>query len=328
MNTAERADRVGTGVEWPTVVLAIAVHGSWLAIVLTHAAVPWWATTVALAIVLAWHGSLQHEVIHGHPFSNRRANDALGSIPLSPRLPYQAYRRYHLQHHASPSLTDPLDDVESYYFTPEAWNRLSRTGRWIAVAHATLLGRMILGPPREIFIVWRWQFREIRNGDRALARWWATHLIACLALGAFVVGAVGMPIWNYLGAIYLGHGVSLVRSFCEHRWVSGSDSRSAVVRSGPFFSLVFLNNNLHHTHHARPGTPWYRLPALAVSIESDRAAAEGAGLYAGYLDVARRHLVRPMDVLVHPDHRLATPDDAVEQPAPRPIPLVAPQPAS
>ncbi|NND76411.1 MAG: fatty acid desaturase [Ilumatobacter sp.] len=316
--------------------LAVAVHGSWLAIVLSHPLVPWWATTFALAIVLAWHGSLQHEVIHGHPFPNRLANDALGSIPLSPRLPYLAYRRDHLRHHASPSLTDPLDDVESYYFTPDEWRRLSHAGRWVAVAHTTLLGRMLLGPPREIMTVWGSHFREIRRGDRALGRWWTAHLLGCVVLGSFVVGVVGMPIGTYLGAIYVGHGLSLVRSFCEHRWVPGTASRSAVVRSGRFFSLLFLNNNLHHTHHARPGAPWYRLPGLAASLESDRAAADGAGWYDGYLDVVRRHLLRPTDVLVHPtypDHRRESGldggfEDGRAGPVVQPAPQPAPQPAS
>lgn len=301
------------GTEWPTAAVALAVHAGWLAIVATHTRSPWWLTAAGLAVMLAWHGSLQHEVIHGHPFRNRSANDALGSIPLSPRLPYRAYRRYHLMHHASPSLTDPLDDVESYYYTPQAWEQLSRVGRAVAVAHSTLLGRIVLGPPIEIMRVWSWQFREIRRGDRELARWWAAHLVGCVALGGFVVGAVGMPIGTYLAAIYLGHGLSLVRSFCEHRWVPGPESRSAVVRSGWFFSLVFLNNNLHHTHHARPGVAWFRLPAVAAELGSDDAAASGAGWYGGYLDVARRHLVRPSGILVHPAYGTAH-DEAQGEP--------------
>ena len=80
-------------------------------------------------------------------------------------------------------------------------------------------------------------------------------------------------------------------------------TRSAIVRSGRVFGLLFLNNNLHHAHHAEPGVPWYELPARAAATGADAAAAEGAGLYRGYLDVARCYLLRPYAHPVHPVER-------------------------
>lgn len=301
MQTRNRTQ--GGQVEWATVALAVVIHGSWLGIVMAHRHVPWWVTVIVLAVTLAWHGSLQHEVVHGHPFPSKAANDALGSLPLSPRLPYRLYRRHHLDHHACDHLTDPDDDVESYYFTSKAWTRLPPMGQWIAIAHQTLLGRVIIGPLIEYLVVWRRQLREIRQGDRQLARWWVQHLVLVAAIGAFVLLVVGMPLGTYVAGIYAGHGLSLVRSYCEHRWVPDTSGRSAVVRSGWFFSLLFLNNNLHHAHHARPGVAWYRLPALADRLQSDGAAAAGAGLYRGYFHVACCYLLRPLDELVHPFHR-------------------------
>ena len=60
-----------------------------------------------------------------------------------------------------------------------------------------------------------------------------------------------------------------VRSFAEHRFVDGG-TQSAVVRAGPVMSLLFLNNNLHLSHHARPGVPWYQLPALHERLDGRR----------------------------------------------------------
>lgn len=287
-------------VEWRTVAVAIVIYGGWLAVVLGHDLIPAWATAVTLGVVLAWHGSLQHELVHGHPFRSRAANDALGSVPLSPRVPYQAYRHFHLRHHASLHLTDPLDDTESYYLTADDWHRRSRPGRWFAVAHHTLVGRMVLGPPCELLHVWRRQLGECLRGDRRLARHWAEHLVLLAVLGVFVFGLVGMSPWIYGAGVYVGHSLGLVRSFAEHRWVEGDGTRSAMVRSGRFFSLLFLNNNLHDTHHRHPGVAWYRLPALADELESDANAAGGAGLYSGYLEIARRFAVRPLDTPLHP----------------------------
>ena len=73
-------------------------------------------------------------------------------------------------------------------------------------------------------------------------------------------------------------------------------------------SLLFLNNNLHLTHHERPGVPWYRLPGGTAALDGDAQAAAGAGLYAGYVDVARRYLFRPLDaaVVTPPRRRLTS----------------------
>jgi fatty acid desaturase len=65
-------------------------------------------------------------------------------------------------------------------------------------------------------------------------------------------------------------------------------------------SLLYLNNNLHVSHHARPGVPWYQLPAVHERLAADAVAAAGAGLYTSYLDVARRFAVRPFAQPVHP----------------------------
>ena len=72
-----------------------------------------------------------------------------------------------------------------------------------------------------------------------------------------------------------------------------------------WFGLIYLHNNLHQTHHAAPGAPWYDLPRLHAELGSDDVARAGAGLYAGYGEVARRYLLRPVDGPVHPGRRVA-----------------------
>ncbi len=297
------ANATGPGVEWRTVAVAVAVHGLWLAALARHGSMPWPVTVLVLGLVATWHGSLQHETIHGHPFRSQRLNALVGSLPVSLHLPYLVYRRYHWAHHDCPELTDPTDDSESFYVTAEAWESMGRVRRAIVVAHHTLLGRLVLGPIRYIAGVLVHQAREIRRGDRELARWWAAHIVAATALTLFVVMVMGVPWWQYvLGATYLGNAGTLMRSYCEHRWVEGA-TRSAVVRSGRFFSMLYLYNNLHHVHHADPGVPWYRLSAHADSTGGYEEAAAGAGLYRGYFELARRFLVRPFDHPVHPLER-------------------------
>jgi fatty acid desaturase len=300
-------------VEWPTIVVAVVIHGVWLATLVLHRHIPIAAVVAVLAVTIAWHGSLQHEAIHGHPFHRRTIDDAIGSLPLSLWVPYPLYRRSHLAHHASAHLTDPVDDSESFYVSATQWAHLSLAGRAVRVVDRTFLGRLVIGPALVTSRFARSQFDELRRGNAALARCWLTHAVAVAALVLFLAPVCGLALWQYLLAVYGARSLQLVRSFCEHRYVDGDASRSAVVRAGRFFALLFLNNNLHHAHHARPGTPWYRIPAVAAELGSDAAAALGAGCYRGYFDVARRYLVRPLDHPRHPRHVRAF-DEPVTEP--------------
>ena len=53
--------------ELPTWGVAVAIYGSWTVLTLGWATVPIWVAVPAMGWLLAWHGSLQHETIHGHP---------------------------------------------------------------------------------------------------------------------------------------------------------------------------------------------------------------------------------------------------------------------
>jgi fatty acid desaturase len=157
---------------------------------------------------------------------------------------------------------------------------------------------MVLGPLVYGARFWR-RFVASWPTDRGARRQGLAHL-AWVALILTVVVASPLPLWEYLlGAGWFGASISLVRSFAEHRAVV-TGSRTAVVRSGRFFSLLFLNNNLHATHHAHPGLAWYRIPAVHAMSTFDQESAAGAGLYDGYGEVVRRFCFRPTWIPVHP----------------------------
>jgi fatty acid desaturase len=165
-----------------------------------------------------------------------------------------------------------------------------------------MVGRLSAG---SVHSIGQYLLNECRNvrSDRRARRRWTAHLAAVVALGWWLFVIVGVPVWEYLlGFVLLGQSFTLLRSFVEHCAVA-EGTRSAVVKAGPVMSLLYLNNNLHHTHHAQPSVPWYQLPALHRQLEGDVVAAQGAGLYRhGYVDVARRNLVRPF---CQPDHPLS-----------------------
>jgi len=127
-----------------------------------------------------------------------------------------------------------------------------------------------------------------------------------LALVLPAVAYMGVPIWLYaLFAAYPGVSLIMVRSYIEHRADPAPKKRTAVVESGLFFSLLFLNNNLHRVHHDHPNTAWYRLPGFYRAGREHYLADNGGYLIHGYGEVVRRWLVRPREPVVHPlKHRM------------------------
>jgi fatty acid desaturase len=284
--------RAGQGIEWPTVGVAAAIAAGFAGALAWHEHVPTPVVLSVLAVLGAWYNSLQHEVVHGHPTRWRRANTVFAVVPLGLVLPFGAYRQLHLAHHRTPDLTDPRDDPESCYVAEETWRRVGPVRRGALVALQTLAGRMALGPPVAALRWWRVAVRRARHGQGGTTL--AAHVAGVAAVLA-VVHAMGMPLWVYVAGVAWGGGaLSMLRSFAEHRRVDDG-TRSAVVRSNVAFSLLYLNNNLHHTHHARPRLAWYAIPRAHRELGSDAVAARGAGYYRGYAEVARRYLLRPLD---------------------------------
>ena len=284
-------------VEWPTVAVAAGVYGAWLALIFGHDQVPWSIFVVALGLVAAWHGSLQHEAIHGHPTRHRGLNDAMATPPLSLWLPYQCYRATHLRHHGA-QLTVPGDDPETFYVSAESWARAGRLRRGYWWLLRTLAGRMLVGALTHPVAFWHAQLS--RAPVRMTAGQAARHAAAVACVLVLAVGIAGVPAAHYvLGACYVGTAFTLLRSFVEHLAVD-DPVQSAVVRSGRFFGLLYLNNNLHYTHHAMPGAPWYRLRRLSDALGAEEAARRGAGTYRGYGEVARRYAFRPFAQPWHP----------------------------
>lgn len=286
-------------IEWPTVLVALGCWGGWAAILTWHESIPWPLVLAAFALLNGWYMSLQHEVIHGHPTPWKAVNVALAWMPLNLWLPYRLYRDTHLEHHEI-ELTVPGVDPESFYVSPETWAAASPVRRTLLRWNRTLLGRWIIGPflgPPPLI----WSELKLALRDPVRARTWLGHLVAAGVVGWVVFGLAGVPVWMYLvGYVYLGMSVTYTRSFVEHLAVPAPATRSAVVRSGWFFGLLFLNNNLHHTHHALPAAAWFRLPRLTREMGSEQLAADGAGCYQGYREVIRRYLLRPFSEPVHP----------------------------
>jgi fatty acid desaturase len=293
---AVRRDTRRPRLEIPTLLLAVAIYGGWIALTLAWPTLPLWLGLPAAAWLIAWHGSLQHEAVHGHPTGRRRLDALIAGAPLSLWLPFSIYRDTHMAHHRTAMLTDPLDDPESYYVDGETWQRMGRLHRMVRHAMQTAVGRLVLGPPVVIARFLGAEVRLLAAGERRRARTWAVHALACAGVLAWVVVVCEIPLWQYLLLfVYPGLSLTLLRSFIEHRPAPQYAARSALVESGPVLSLLFLNNNLHALHHAAPQIAWYRLPSVYRECRAALLRGNGDYRFAGYGEVLRRFALRVKD---------------------------------
>lgn len=292
-------------VEMPTLALVMFVYGGWLALTALYNVWPLWILAPAMAVLLTLHSSLQHEILHGHPTRSRRANRVMGMIPLSLWIPYERYRQTHLIHHIDEALTDPLDDPESYYWTPEDWAKLNPFARLLVRAQTTLLGRMVIGPFWIVPRFWASELRAILKNEHGARRIWAEHLMWCVPVVLWLTYVCQMPLWIYvLTMVVPGMSILLIRSFAEHRALPDAPERTAIVENSWILGPLFLFNNLHSIHHELPTMPWYEYLAY-YRANRERVIRDNGGLvYDSYVDVFMRFFIWQHDVPQHPLGRI------------------------
>jgi fatty acid desaturase len=288
-------------IEWATILLIVVVYLIIGTLVWFHAILPWWVIMPIGAYTACLHSSLQHEVLHGHPTRNRLVNEAMVFVVPHLWLPYGRYRDTHLAHHNDDNLTCPVMDPESYYVLPENWAALPGIKRKLYTFNNTLFGRMTTGPIVGIIQFWSKEIVEMLHGRRDIVKCWSLFVISTLLVFAFVIWC-GMPILQYIFLIaYPAISLALVRSFCEHQAAEKLGERTIVVEASWFWSLLFLNNNLHIAHHDRPNLPWYRLPTFYHAQRTAFLAKNNNYVMRGYAEIFRRYFFSPKETVAHPN---------------------------
>lgn len=298
----ERADAAidARRIDLLTLGVAVAIYGGFLLWSLCFSSLPLWLAVPLGSVLLAWHGSLQHETIHGHPTSSKRINALIGGVPLSLWIPYDVYRATHLQHHrhTRQRLTEVGHDPESFYRRSGHLATVGRIHGAILIANCTLAGRLVIGPAITIAAFWAQELRAVGSNRKHLFLW-CRHIVSTGAVLAWTVGVAHVPWYAYLLVVYVSASLTHLRSFAEHSADQLSHSRTNVVEAHPFWALLFLNNNLHIAHHAHPGRAWHELPSAWRRMRP-HLADSGRIFAGGYSEVCRKHLLRSFITLEHP----------------------------
>ena len=299
---ARTRNRIGraAAIEWPTVGLAIVCYGLWLA-----AGLVLWPSYPILALALltltvALQSSLTHEVLHGHPTRDALVNEAFVFLPIGLAWPYRRFKTLHLRHHADERLTDPFDDPESYYKALWRHEELPAAMKFLLRVNNTMAGRFVLGPWLATIGFVIGDFRQILAGDRAIRKAWLLHGAGLAVVLPVVMWGFGMPLWLYvLVPMWLGQSLIAIRTFAEHQWSEHPGGRTIIVERSPL-AFLFLNNNLHFVHHARPAVAWYKLPRMFREDRERWLKANNGYVYPNYLALVKAYAFKAKEPVVHP----------------------------
>lgn len=283
--------------ELPTWALMVTVYSGWFACVIYWQTLGLFITTLLLIVLTTWYMSLQHELIHGHPTRFPRLNQLFGTLPLAVWYPYGLYRDSHLAHHRNHTLTEPDEDPETYYLSPERWAQLKPWQQRVIHLRNTFPGRLLLGPLLDIAATLKMM---LLARDRAAISMWAIHLALLAGLFYWMQQQGLSPLWFVVAVSYPALALTKIRSFYEHRAEEAPLARSVNNEAAWPWRLLFLNLNYHSVHHDLPGLPWYGLRKVYLLYRDGYHQRNHGFRVAGYGEWLLRFWRKPVNVNAHP----------------------------
>lgn len=301
-NSTNTKNTFTIGSEAITLALAFTIYSLWLLLTFNHSSIPYPLLFILGGLTVCWHGSLQHETIHGHPFKKEYLNSILAFFPLGIIIPYPIYKELHRKHHQTKNITDPFEDPESFYITQSDWTKLNSLSKTIYRFNNTLLGRLLTGPFVTTFQFLKSEIKMILDGNLNHLSHWLLHGLAISILSFWVVTICGIsPLSYLLFFVYPGMSLTLLRSFREHRIGVDNQEKSAIIKSNAFFQLLYLNNNFHWVHHNKPGLAWYKIPKTYFGNKNVILAANGGYYLDGYGELFNSYLLKEKDSPLYPE---------------------------
>jgi len=286
--------------EWPTLLVLAACYGLIVSLLLQAEALGVWLTVPCLAIMLALHSSLQHEVLHGHPFKRQWLNELLVFPAPGLFIPYLRFKETHLTHHEDERLTDPYDDPETNYLDPVVWERFFKAKKALYRFNNTLAGRMLIGPVIGLLVFYRQDIRAVLQGDRSIITAYCLHGLG-VALVLFIwYHFSSLPFWGYIISAYLALSILKIRTYLEHQAHIDVPCRTVTITDRGPLALLFLNNNYHSVHHTCPRMPWYSLPAYYFKHRDYFDGLNDGYTFRSYLTIFKQYSLHTKDPVPHP----------------------------
>lgn len=276
------ARSLSPSVAWPTLALAAALPGAFVALAFAglRGQVPLWGCAALLTVVSYAHYTLVHEAIHGNivrrPSRFAWVNSLVGWVgALGLGGSWPLLRRTHLLHHAH---TNSERDPDVYW--KGSLIRLARKwGKAILMSFVPLVALRLTHPKRLARM-------RAALGDPIVRYTSMVSVAHCFLLGAAVAtGHLLAYVCLWLAPTKLAMLALhiLFQWLPHHPFEETSRYRNTRLSLWPGATLATLQQNLHLVHHLWPGVPFYNYRRLFTALRPvlDARGARSEGLIAG-----------------------------------------------
>ena len=258
------------------------------------------AAIIAAGFVITLHSSLQHEALHGHIVRSDFWRYMMAFPAMGLFVSYERFRDTHLAHHEDIHLTDPYDDPESNFLTPDDWKKQSQIMQAVLAFNNTLLGRMVLGPAIGLVRFYKGDAALMMKGDRQILKAYVMHGLGMMPVIWWIEVMSPLSMLGYVAAAYIGLGLLKIRTFLEHRAHEEAEGRTVIIEDRGLFAFLFLNNNFHALHHQDPSLKWYELPKAYLSHRDGILERNKGYQFTSYGEIFRKFLLKRKDPVAHP----------------------------
>ena len=238
--------------DWPSWLLIAAVVVNTTLIASTHGLMPLIALALVQMLLLMGCQEAKHLCVHGTFLTNKRANDAVGTLcgALS-GVNFWAFRHFHLVHHRT-ACTHDDPEGEMYgksWRTRWIWLLAPIEQPWVAF-HINRAGWRLTPPA----------FRRSRNLGMLFVVGFAL-LLAALAfkfprtvMWAYAIPFVTLTYFDFLLTQAEHYAVEVVPSSAPRRSQIGIGGNVVLPA---WLAWPMLNRGLHGLHHVYPGQRWF-----------------------------------------------------------------------
>lgn len=239
------------------------------------------AATVLLGHAMTIAAYLIHECGHNTVFKGNRDNARLGSILTwvcgASYGTYEDIRYKHFRHHVDNDDVVWFDYEKFFYDHPLVY-KITCTLEWFyipaheLIMHGLLVFNSFIIPER------RNQRRHnlvslVIRGSIYLALLWHFPRVALLYAVAYMIMLTILRFMDGLQHDYDYHTNLFGEPTPDHKgdlaWEQEHTFSPVISWSHEWPNWVVLNFGYHNAHHARPTTPWYRLPKLHRELFGD-----------------------------------------------------------
>ncbi|HJQ55410.1 MAG TPA: fatty acid desaturase [Vineibacter sp.] len=274
MTSRATAIRLNVGLSLAVLAVAVTAHLVVPLVVLPYSGVAAAALLGVAVLLMPLHGALLHEAVHGRLLAGERANRLIGRLlAVTGGVGFEIVRYGHLAHHRynrhaldRPDVLEgdrPLAARIGYYFgllggiylVEVASTLLSLLPRWVLIPR---IGRLAASGEASVVAVIDGMQRAVGDVRLDRARIDCLCMLALYGVAFWLYGTA----WPLLLALIAARAliVSVLDNAPHYGTPLGTNAPVYNLRLPRWAALLILNQNLHGTHHRRPGIPWQALP--------------------------------------------------------------------